>query len=272
MVMLGRVCRSLVPAALTALALASCSAPDEANEPEAPVSEASGHGGRITVVYEESSQYEFLAQSLELSGLFEGIAETVHSTLVLPADLPTFIAECGEPNAYYHQGEVVMCYEFIDLFVESSLQFTDDPAKVQQQAFSTAAFFYLHEIGHALVDLLQIPITAREEDSVDTLATLILLGGGSEQALFSVIDNFGFMAGMVEGQGYLPFWDEHSLHSQRFYDIACMVYGSDPEAWAGMVGPHFLPEERAQRCPLEYLQKSVSWDALLAPHYVPDQG
>jgi Zn-dependent peptidase ImmA (M78 family) len=34
---------------------------------------------------------------------------------------------------------------------------------------------FLHELGHALLDVLQIPILGREEDASDQLATYMLL-------------------------------------------------------------------------------------------------
>ena len=66
----------------------------------------------------------------------------------------------------------------------------------------------------------------------------------------------------------MPFWDEHSLNEQRVYDIACLVFGSDPEAFSGLVSPEFLPAERAQRCEAEYEQKSRAWSQLLGPYSI----
>ena len=64
----------------------------------------------------------------------------------------------------------------------------------------------------------------------------------------------------------LAFWDEHSLNGQRVYSITCLIYGSDPDSFAELVGEDGLPAERAARCPGEYKQKSRAWDRLLAPH------
>ncbi|MGB2924306.1 MAG: DUF4344 domain-containing metallopeptidase [Limnothrix sp.] len=43
---------------------------------------------------------------------------------------------------------------------------------------------------------------------------------------------FQFQSDAEEEQEYiedLPFWDEHALSSQRFYNTACLIYGSDPD-------------------------------------------
>ena len=109
---LGRYSRRRVAALALAAALASCS------EPEAPSQEAAGArapgagGGTIEVFYVESPEYEQLASLLAESGVFEGMAQSVTSVVALPADLPVVFTECGEPNAFYGDGRVVMCYEF----------------------------------------------------------------------------------------------------------------------------------------------------------------
>lgn len=259
---------ALLPALVLAMALASCSAPPDPSQAEVDaLGDPTPGSGSIHIVYEESAEYDFLARSLAGSGVFEGIAEAVTSVVALPSDIDTVFTTCGVANAFYLDGRVTMCYEFFDLFTSIFLQTSDDPQVVLESVLGTGAWVYLHELGHALVDQLEIPITGREEDSVDTLATLILLLGDSEGAVLSAADNFYFMARAAEGEENLPYWDQHSLDAQRQYDIACLVYGSDPENWAHLVGPALLPIERAEACPAEFAQKSLGWDRLLAPHY-----
>lgn len=260
---------------LVAVAVVSCSEPDEPDDQSSVVPGSSGDPGAdagssmIEIVYTETADYEVLAKLLAESGVFEGIAKAVTSVVVLPTVLETVFTECGEANAFYDfDGRITMCYEYFYFFGQSFLASTDDPSTVTQSVLDTGAHVYLHEIGHALVHLLEIPITGREEDSVDTLASLILLQGGSHEAVLSTAQSFAYVAWLYENQEWeLPFWGEHSLAAQRKYDIACMVYGSDPENWAHLVGSEYLPEERAVRCPREYAQKSLGWDRLLRPHY-----
>lgn len=271
--------RPSLPILLTALVLLpACSAPDE---PDAQSAVAGGTApaydpervitfedpGRVWVTYQPSEYYDELAASIAGSGYIEGLAEAVTSRIALPVDLMVEFRECGQANAFYYEQSIVMCYEFYELFIDIFLELSDDPAEIQRQVFGTGAFFFLHEMGHALVDLLGIPITGREEDSVDALATVILLLGGSEEALLATITNFSAWSAAIESQQELIFWGEHSLDAQRLFDIACMVYGSDPERWDFWVTGGYLPEARAARCPREYWQKSLAWDELLAPYY-----
>jgi hypothetical protein len=77
------------------------------------------------------------------------------------------------------------------------------------------------------------------------------------------------MASQKQTMEQLAFWDEHSLDAQRMYHILCMIYGSNPEAYASLVNPDVLPEQRAKRCPYEYQQRARNWDRLLNDHLKP---
>ncbi|MDX1502506.1 MAG: DUF4344 domain-containing metallopeptidase, partial [Thermoanaerobaculia bacterium] len=213
-----------------AVALASCSEPEEPVQAALPDPSPVAGSGTIQISYTETANHEFLARSLASSGVFEGMAEAVTSVVALPTDLEALFTECGAENAFYSDGQIVMCYEFFDLFVQIfSGLYPDDPEEVYEGVFGTGSFFFLHELGHALVHQLQIPITGREEDSVDTLAALILILGGSESQVWRAVQQFHAMGVAAENEGFRPYWGEHSLDLQRQYDLACMVYGSDPD-------------------------------------------
>lgn len=228
-----------------------------------------GDGGRIVVRYEPAPvpEAEPLVALIAGSGLFEAIAEDVGAFLVLPADVDTLFTSCGVPNAFFdpEAGRVVMCYEFFALFEQIFSDPETDPEETAEAVLGVGAFFYLHELGHALVHHLELPITGREEDAVDNLATLLLIHAEADAAALAAVENFAALADLAAEQEELAFWDEHSLDAQRLYDVACMVYGSDPETYAALVAPELLPPERAERCPGEFEQKDRAWGELLDP-------
>ena len=57
----------------------------------------------------------------------------------------------------------------------------------------------------------------------------------------------------------------HSLDEQRMYTLACLVFGSDPEHYAGLLQAVGMPAEQAPRCVAEFEEKSESWGATLSP-------
>ncbi len=231
-------------------------------------------GGQLKISYDNPGRDPMLreiATILRDEKVFEGIAGVVHERLSLPHDLDVVFGLCDEPNAFYdpEERQIVMCYELFALFADVFADPEASEEEVGSNILGAAAFVFLHEVGHALSDILDLPITGKEEDAVDDLATLLLLSEGETgvDAAFSALLHFAAMADQVEEVEELAFWDEHSLDAQRVYGVACLIYGSDPEGYDDMVGEDGLPEERAVRCPAEFEQKARSWDKLLGPYF-----
>ncbi|HEX8361753.1 MAG TPA: DUF4344 domain-containing metallopeptidase, partial [Longimicrobium sp.] len=107
------------------------------------------------------------------------------------------------------------------------------------------------------------PVTGREEDAVDQLATYILIGSGEKGAQAAFNGVLAVQPGENAVFNNSDFADEHSLGPQRLFNIACWVYGSDPEKYSRIVTGGMLPRERAVRCPGEYQRMSKAWERLL---------
>jgi hypothetical protein len=226
-----------------------------------------GAEGKVRVEHVQTANREHRQMALDLKdlGLYESVAEAINEELRLPRDIVVFFDSCGEANAFYdsESKSIIMCYELLELAAATFEELDLDDEEHAGAVLGVAGFFFLHEMGHALVDVLDIPVTGREEDAVDDLAGLILLQGEAEDAAFAAMLQFANFSDEVEE---LAFWDEHSLDEQRFYSVACLIYGSNPESNEFLVGDDMLPPERAERCPEEYERKDRAWTALLAPH------
>jgi Putative metallopeptidase len=218
--------------------------------------------GTLTVSYAPGAdeQSNELGSSLREAGLFDAFGQSVGETVRLPANLSATFRNCGEANAFYdpQKLEIVMCYELITSIGEAERGRSGNDQMVDSAMIGAASFFFLHELGHALVHQLDIPVTGREEDAVDEIATLILLEGdedGQGAAMLSAaVRKFDDLAAQKKDVGKLAFWDEHSVDAQRMYAIMCMIYGSNPQRYGTLVGEGGLPTPRAQR-----------------PHMKPDQ-
>lgn len=191
--------------------------------------------------------------------------DILNGELALPRDLRIAHASCGVENAYYSfdDEQVVLCWELLDRIASTMARAGLREEEVASATGSAWLFVLFHEVGHALVDLYDLPVTGREEDAVDDLATLILIDAGAADAAIAA----AVFWILTDDQAYsdAKFADEHSLNPQRFYTILCTVYGSDPSAYGDLVDYEYLPHERAQRCPREYEQKASSWGRLLEP-------
>lgn len=217
--------------------------------------------GDIRLVWPNADAAAALAEEGELPDW----VDVLNSDLALPHDIPIRHTECGIANAYYSpdEGVVTMCWELLS-FIAQVMQ---DPQLTQDEyergVGSVWLFIMMHELGHALVDTYDLPITGREEDAVDDLATLTLIDSGAsnaavEAAIFWILSDDGQYSDA-------KFADEHSLNAQRFYATLCTVYGSDPEGWSVIVDEGYLTPDRGERCVHEYPRKDAAWDALLGP-------
>lgn len=73
-------------------------------------------GGKVTVEFAESADYDDLRLELEGSGILADIGEWIDTTYDWPNPLKLTAAECGEVNAFYDPDrvEVTLCYELMD--------------------------------------------------------------------------------------------------------------------------------------------------------------
>lgn len=227
--------------------------------------------GDFKVVYEPVTDQNLVPfeQVFQESQLFEGLAESLNEFLILPHDLYIVLGECGQPNAFYtsEKSAIIMCYELMGLLAISFQDLAASDSELGQAMLSTMAFVFFHELGHALIDIYDIPATGREEDAVDQLSTFILAEGGEagEEMVLTGATWFYLNAENTELSDS-AFADEHSLDKQRFYNLACWIYGKDPGKRLPLVTTGMLPEARALRCPDEYVKLSISWDTLLKPY------
>lgn len=217
----------------------------------------------------DSTEYQLVYDTLTTVGFYDDVVADLNAQFALPQDIAVVFAECGEENAFYDPElvEVTVCYDLILAYAEIFHELYQED--FDSEVIYASYFTFLHEVGHALVDQLDLPIVGREEDVVDAFATILLLQGGEEDAAIAGIEQFEVDAEDEAELDDIPYWGEHSLSDQRVYNVACLVYGSDPEFYSDWVEDGFLPEERAEGCEDEYLQAAESWDVLLAPHLQP---
>ena len=140
--------------------------------------DASSFDGAVSVVYASSDVPELrgFADGLIEERIFDPVGLFVEETFLLPEDLTINFADCGVANAFYSPSDraVIMCYE---LFQAIALTFsTVETATDEEKArasVSTYLWVLFHELGHALVDILDLPVVGQEEDAVDAFATVL---------------------------------------------------------------------------------------------------
>ena len=129
-------------------------------------------------------------------------------------------------------------------------------------------FLVLHESSHALFDLLSVPLLGHEEDAADSVAAWMLLRAGREAALRSMRGAAWMYLrdSRARKADESDFVDVHALDAQRYYNVLCLAYGSDPEFFGAAVKRGRLPQERAEGCEEEWSQVNYAVKALLLGH------
>ena len=249
---------------------------DKARRPTAPAFEyayvppRSAALGEIHARVRDADLWRRLPEVQAIDGMF-----------ALPRTLHYVATECGEFGAFYRprEAQVVLCYETLRTLYERGLEqaalVVGDGDYALRYVLANVRFIVLHETGHALVHLLDLPVTGRQEDAVDQLAAILMLRfAGLDETPAQVIGNLRMAANWLLSRStgaynLYAYADEHALGEQRYFNLQCLIYGTDPEGFAGMVDAGDLTPERARGCPRETRMASRSWVRLLLPHLAP---
>ena len=200
-------------------------------------------------------------ETADLDGLVAWLDETV----VLD-DTITMYIEDDPGEAYYDEGagEITISPAFIDSLLLDIEPLYDSPDDAVVAAASNLTFIALHEVAHALIDRLELPITGREEVAADEFAvvTMVTLLDDPVAAL-EASDLFDVLARQPSEADY---YGEHNLDQQRFFDMRCLVYGFAPDEFADELEGLPIDEYRADLCIDDAERAATSWDALMEDH------
>jgi hypothetical protein len=214
-----------------------------------------------------NSRYSEIDKQIKNEKVLEKAAEDLNKSIKLPADITLRTKDCNEVNAFYDpkDASITVCYELMEHFFKLFKSTGKDDEKAYDSMFDAIRFVFLHELGHALIDIHEIPVAGSEEDAADRLSTYICLeelGDEGARSAIAAAEAFEIESKQSDGND-LVFYDNHKLGQQRFYDIVCSLYGYNPDKYSDVVQQGLLPKERAESCPSEYARLQTSWGKLL---------
>ena len=192
--------------------------------------------------------------------------------LRLPYPLTLKVAGCdGISNAWYNDEVITVCYELLANILKNAPA-QDLPIGISRAdtMLGPVLDIFLHETGHAVFNMLQIPVLGREEDAADQFSAYIMLRLGKDEARRMILGSaYQYAIRQPGPQVTVPiesFSDEHSLPAQRAFTMLCIAYGSDKELFIDIVEKDFLPKTRAQSCQTEYEDLAFAMSKLISPH------
>lgn len=242
-----------------------------------PLSSAETPSGRIRIEYvaPHNPEHEALFDRLRERRVLERM-QRLYSPFRLPSDLTIQIAGCdGVVNAYYGRGRVVLCYELINL-ISQPIPEGITWAGITQEDAAVGQFLFIagHEVGHAMFDILKIPVVGSEEDAADQFSAYLMLRLGSDEARRLIAGAAYYFRRHLQNENVTlklrAFSGEHSQPQERFYNLACMAYGANQTVFAELVDKGFLPKQRSTRCPRDYVRVSNSLQTLFRSHIDAD--
>jgi hypothetical protein len=236
------------------------------------------HPNWVSIIYEppENPAFHDLYDLLRERHALESIREIL-SPFSSQEALTIKTAECKAINASYgreaFKPTVTVCYELLK-HILGSLPNEDNPDGLTPADAAVGQFFFvtLHEVGHAIFDILDVPMFGHQEDAADNFATYIMLQFGEGQAhrlIGGAAWSWRAYLGDYKKNPVVPtrlsaFAGDHGLPQERFYNLICLAVGADHVGFADL--ENYLPASRAPHCSYEYQTLVRAFEKEITPH------
>ncbi len=217
------------------------------------------------------------------------------SPLQLPYTLWIYTSECdggAYASPYYDSDNhaINMCYQFVvlmekvaDIIIEKKPAFLDKNLTRDDIVTGMFVSVIMHESGHAVFDLLNVPVFGREEDAADQMAAFIAVQFDKNVAR-TIVNGFAYFwaaqgnpptkapepnvtnpAPSCDTDPFCAYSDVHGTSYQRMYNTLCLAYGADATTFGDFVASGWLPKDRAQQCGAEYQQLKLAFAKTVYP-------
>ncbi len=120
-----------------------------------------------------------------------------------------------------------------------------------------------HEMAHALIDKMNLPVFGPEEFAADFFAATLLERVHEPDVTRQIVADVLAAYRHDADQGGGVAWGLHGSAMQRYYNLACLYYGADPDGRKGALSDFNLPDERAETCASEFELANFAWGGIL---------
>ena len=199
-------------------------------------------------------------------------SKELFSPFRLPTDLIIRLQGCdGKVNAWFRRWSVTICYEYLD-DIRKNIPGEQAPWGITPTDAVAGQYFYVlgHEMGHALFDMLSVPLWGRPEDAADQFSAYIMLQLGKDEArrliLGAAYSYKSYMQNPTVTVRTTAFSGVHGAPLQRFFNLLCIGYGADPELFADLVDNGYLPAQRARGCRVEFGEVNFAFQQTMLSH------
>lgn len=233
----------------------------------------------------------------------ESAAADLNGVIRLPKRVVMTFARCDKATATYNPStrRIVICMGFVNTLAAIhegyAAYYAELNAKtgrifheaIWRSTSNNIRFVLFHEAAHAVIHLLDLPVTGGSENAADQLAFFLLVEGRERdwgQALF-ILMQAQLLSEMAQSEVFnsRTAGNLHSMSKQRSLNLVCWIYGremvagnaqllkttGEPGAFYTVIAQHAeeLPSERRKQCSFEYAQLRRNWVRLLGQSLVP---
>jgi hypothetical protein len=246
--------------------------------------------GRVMIVYQDDAilpENRDAIKKIRDSGVFERMADRLTKTVALPHDLQVIVTdktpkgiddptEIDDRTILWPAAFSKATHDVLTEFLPEVMKSKGAPKAISQENFTADVlnvwanqFIFGHEMGHAIIRQLNLPLTGMEEDSADGFATFFTVNDkdtGPNAALGGAV-LFDAMGSKRPNLTLEDFSSDHPVILQRVYNFLCAVVGSDPQRLQNsLVTDGYIPKGRAMLCRKEWTQLNYGWWTVLEPH------
>jgi len=180
---------------------------------------------------------------------------------LLPTDVTVTLAPCGRIDAFYSpaQRQIRLCEELLTYYARVLAPPGPRPAAPAPVVRDATLFTFLHLVGHALLEVLDLPVTGPREEAADAIGAVFLVAGSAEDERTVLAGSAALFqrSRTPEPPQEVPWWALHPWTDQRLAHLRCLLAGSHPPQQApGLDDAPALPCREAWQW----------WQTFLAPY------
>jgi hypothetical protein len=167
---------------------------------------------------------------------------------------------------------IYICYETLQEKVNDYSKYPTNNDEYERRVFKNSVFTFWHEIGHAMMHQLNLPIktsSLNEEDLADEFAVLSMIWRQDDKWTNSIVTSSLHYKNKVlkrKNKGLsLPVYEYHSPDIDRYYKMNCLLYGMKPVSFARLERRLNEQPEGAASCKSYYQTRNAYWSKILIP-------
>ncbi|SDZ42516.1 Putative metallopeptidase [Jannaschia faecimaris] len=145
------------------------------------------------------------------------------------------------------------------------------PAARADFVISNLRFTLYHELGHAVIDQLALPVFGPQENAADSFGLVLADRMHSESELARIITDMTALARLEAEEELFDPWDEYMPGAQRLARAICLYYGLNAEARLETARGLGMPTGSKRGCAEDARATKAAWISVLR-RLTPSEG